>query len=243
MEETHKKEDPRQKEWGEQIKENGFADYKLWNLDITMIELLYERIQRFLEVSGVDAEISTIWWNSQDYTTSNFLWMIAKKAEYVLKNAYEPQKAKKVKKYQEIWQMWSRIRPWWWKHLHSTTSSVVRGFWTLKRNSPRRKDCSVWRKIRNLLSKQFRTVLRRFLKVAEEERFFLPLPEILFLGFPRRPSFFLGGKKNVFLALFLCCLPKIFNQFLALLKKSSKMCSRMSLCFGNFPEKWLSAKL
>ena len=73
MEETHKKEDPRQKEWGEQIKENGFADYKLWNLDITMIELLYERIQRFLEVSGVDAEISTIWWNSQDYTTSNFL--------------------------------------------------------------------------------------------------------------------------------------------------------------------------
>ena len=116
LEETNEKEDPRRKEWKKQIKKHGFADYELWNLDITMIELLYERIQRFIEVSDVDMEISTIWWNSQDYTTSDFLRMIAKKAEYVLKNAYEPnpKKAKKVnKKYQEIWQMWSMIRPWW----------------------------------------------------------------------------------------------------------------------------------
>lgn len=48
VEEELGKDDPRWKTWKKQIKNNGFADYEVWNLDIKMVELLYERLQRFI---------------------------------------------------------------------------------------------------------------------------------------------------------------------------------------------------
>lgn len=39
VEEELGKDDPRWKKWKKQIKKNGFADYEVWNLDMTMGQL------------------------------------------------------------------------------------------------------------------------------------------------------------------------------------------------------------
>ena len=114
VEEELGKDDPRWKTWKKQIKNNGFADYEVWNLDIKMVELLYERLQRFMEISLADAEATEVEWRGKTYSGTDYYNKILRKAKYVLENAYDPDKAKKVdKKYQQIWQMFALVRPWW----------------------------------------------------------------------------------------------------------------------------------
>lgn len=106
--------DPRWKKWKKQVKKNGFADYEVWNLDMTMVELLYERLQRFTEVSLADAETTEVEWQGKTYSGTDYYNKILRKARYILENAYDPDKAKEVdKKYQQIWEMFALVRPWW----------------------------------------------------------------------------------------------------------------------------------
>lgn len=114
VEEELGKDGPHWKKWKKQIKKNGFADYEVWNLDIKMVELLYERLQRFMEISLADAEATEVEWRGRRYSGADYYNKILRKAKYVLENAYDPDKAKKVdKKYRQIWQMFALVRPWW----------------------------------------------------------------------------------------------------------------------------------
>lgn len=108
------KDDPRWKDWGKQVEKNGFADYEVWNLDMTMVEHLYERLQRFMEISHVDIEATEVVWKGKTYSGVDYYNKILRKAKYVLENAYDLDKAKKVdKKYRQVWEMFARVRPWY----------------------------------------------------------------------------------------------------------------------------------
>ena len=47
-------EDPRWKEWNEEIAEFGFPSYETWALDLFFYAWLYERLKMYLEVNCVD---------------------------------------------------------------------------------------------------------------------------------------------------------------------------------------------
>lgn len=102
--------------WGKQSKEYGFDVRDTWNLDHTMLVLLYERLKMFNEVNIIDTEYHTVSYQGKELTLQQVMDKMIKKAEQVLTNKDYYTDFKEVDTAeQEIWEMWSLSHKlFWW---------------------------------------------------------------------------------------------------------------------------------
>lgn len=108
--------DERASEWSRQVEECGFAVTELWNLDLTMVCLLYERLSMWTEedlqyddetrvnINGVDAKLGH--WVDEILSLCQSVFNDNK--DHFTGNEITTQKVKK------IWLIWSEISPLMW---------------------------------------------------------------------------------------------------------------------------------
>ena len=83
----------RNKFWKEQRKKYGFDSRQIWNLDTTMVELLYERLKMYKKTVG------GYFGKKHDETTSKLLKLCV---EYLKCEDFSKQKDA----WDELWQLW-----------------------------------------------------------------------------------------------------------------------------------------
>jgi hypothetical protein len=66
-------EDPRWKEWNEEIAEFGFPSYETWALDLFFYAWLYERLKMYLEVNCVDLTYHKFEFDGNTYTQAELI--------------------------------------------------------------------------------------------------------------------------------------------------------------------------
>ncbi len=66
-------EDPRWKEWNEEIAEFGFPSYETWALDLFFYAWLYERLKMYLEVNCVDLTYHKFEFEGNVYTQAELI--------------------------------------------------------------------------------------------------------------------------------------------------------------------------
>lgn len=66
-------EDPRWKEWNEEIAEFGFPSYETWALDLFFYAWLYERLKMYLEVNCVDLTYHKFDFDGNTYTQAELI--------------------------------------------------------------------------------------------------------------------------------------------------------------------------
>lgn len=101
----------------EDVLTNGFSVIDTWNLDVSMIEALYERLKLYLEVTApiINLEIECDWGHiSQNGKTQIELieTLIKMCEEYLLDDNLVKETENSV---DEIWDLWKVISPamWW----------------------------------------------------------------------------------------------------------------------------------
>lgn len=109
------KDEHRRKIFEEEKEEYGFASNELWNLDRTMMYLLYERLTMYVEKGYDSTDDTTCVVNGQEEKLSYWVRRIIELCESVFKNdkilydndeSYEKQYA--------IWTIWREIYPVMW---------------------------------------------------------------------------------------------------------------------------------
>lgn len=109
------KDEHRRKIFEEEQEEYGFASNELWNLDRTMMYLLYERLTMYVEKGYDSTDDTTCVVNGQEEKLSYWVRRIIELCESVFKNdkilydndeSYEKQYA--------IWTIWREIYPVMW---------------------------------------------------------------------------------------------------------------------------------
>lgn len=109
------KDEHRRKIFEEEQEEYGFASNELWNLDRTMMYLLYERLTMYVEKGYDSTDDTTCVVNGQEEKLSYWVEKIIELCESVFKNdkilydndeSYEKQYA--------IWTIWREIYPVMW---------------------------------------------------------------------------------------------------------------------------------
>lgn len=93
-------EDPRYLSWCDEESTRGFADFELWDLDATMVELLYERLVDFNLLDGWSTGV-----NQRDNGIKKaYNEMLNLCKEYLKDDESITDKDKKFKK---LWQLWA----------------------------------------------------------------------------------------------------------------------------------------
>lgn len=75
--------------WEKECSEYGFDSRETWNLDIVMIEKLYERLKLYMEVSIVDLDYHTIKINNENKSLYEWLIILIALCEDVLNEKVE----------------------------------------------------------------------------------------------------------------------------------------------------------
>ena len=104
--------DKRQGKWKRERKKYGFDERQTWNLSTTMIELLYERVMMFKEISFVDLDFHRIIIDNEEKTQSEWINIIIGLCEnYLVEDDTDETDELEVR----IWEIWSKIswHMWW----------------------------------------------------------------------------------------------------------------------------------
>lgn len=103
-------------EWKSEIEEYGFASPELWNLDRTMLYLLFERLSMWVEkdtryddetrvtINGIDAKL--------DHWVNEILALCKEIFDDDANVMFD--NAKSVEKIKKVWMIWSEISPVMW---------------------------------------------------------------------------------------------------------------------------------
>lgn len=103
-------------EWKSEIEEYGFASPELWNLDRTMLYLLFERLSMWVEkdtryedetrvtINGIDAKL--------DHWVNEILALCKGVFDDDANVMFD--NAKSVEKIKKVWMIWSEISPVMW---------------------------------------------------------------------------------------------------------------------------------
>lgn len=92
----------------------GFSDKELWNLDMTMIELFYERLYRFKEITHADLEHedNSITYKGEKVLLSTLIDKELELGEYLIKDWVEgPSFEVTDKKEKEFWEIAGALIP------------------------------------------------------------------------------------------------------------------------------------
>lgn len=110
--------DSRAEKWKKEREIYGFDDRDTWNLDNTMLELLYERLKMFKESSGiVDHTVNIININDKKIPFSQVIDTLIEDCEVCLKNFYTLEKDQEeiLDLEEKIWDTWSKsFKYFWW---------------------------------------------------------------------------------------------------------------------------------
>ena len=118
------KNDKRQQKWEEEKSLYGFDERDTWNLDYTIVTLLYERLKMYNKINNIDTKYHTYTINGQEKTVQYWIEKILNNCEIVLKDEveidddiekYKEHERIKHEKHKEIWEIWAEIFPsmWW----------------------------------------------------------------------------------------------------------------------------------
>ena len=101
--------DIRQGEWKKQRKKYGFDERQTWNLNTTMIELLYERLMMYKEIAAIDLSFHKITIEGEEKTHGEWVDILISLSEIYLNDFYDEENEER------IWDIWSKIS-WsmWW---------------------------------------------------------------------------------------------------------------------------------
>lgn len=103
-------------EWNSEIEEYGFASPELWNLDRTMLYLLFERLSMWVEkdaryddetrvtINGIDAKL--------DHWVNEILALCKEVFDDDANVMFD--NAKSVEEIKKVWMIWSEISPVMW---------------------------------------------------------------------------------------------------------------------------------
>lgn len=109
----HNESDTRTDEWKEEISTYGFSDVDTWNLDTTMIELLFERLIMYMDYLIVDDEFHVIEINGIKGAQRFWMGQILEKCIEYLEDSLDEFNRNEVS--EDIWFIWSRISGYvWW---------------------------------------------------------------------------------------------------------------------------------
>lgn len=113
--ESYLYDDKRYNQDGE-IEEYGFSMMETWNLDTSLVELLYERLMRYKTQTMVNLEFYTTWDDKElngmtQLEVINYLIELCK--DYLLDDDFIT--GRRNFKNKEIWKVWTSLSPamWW----------------------------------------------------------------------------------------------------------------------------------
>lgn len=106
----------RQFKYDVQRKTYGFDSRETWNLDASMIELLYERVRMYVDVTMVDTTFHKITINKKKKTQEQWIDHLIVLCEAYLLTAENDflNDEMKTKLQKEIWTIWSELAPYMW---------------------------------------------------------------------------------------------------------------------------------
>lgn len=108
--------DDRMGTWIQENNDYGFDSRETWNLDIVMVELLYERLKNYLDVSIVDLEFHTYDVDGVLLTQKQVIDKIIENCEIVLVSNHNlDSDMGTANRKKDIWIYWSIIEnSMWW---------------------------------------------------------------------------------------------------------------------------------
>lgn len=110
-------EDPRWKEWNEEIAEFGFPSYETWALDLFFYAWLYERLKMYLEVNCVDLTYHKFEFDGNTYTQAELIDQMIYGCELALLQDRTCKRLteKEEKAIEDVPWIWATIMPamWW----------------------------------------------------------------------------------------------------------------------------------
>lgn len=118
------KDDDRQEKWKQEQELYGFDERDTWNLDYTMVTLLYERLKMYDKINNVDTKYHTYTIGRKEETVQYWIEKMIENCEIVIKDEvndkdtleqYKEKEKIKHEKHKEIWEIWSQVFPsiWW----------------------------------------------------------------------------------------------------------------------------------
>ena len=99
--------DLRQEKWQEERDMYGFDETDVWDLDSTMIELLYERVMMFKEICPMDLEPHTVEINGVEKSQKEWIDELLNLCEKAIR--YTDYKAFDETHRQQIWTIWREL--------------------------------------------------------------------------------------------------------------------------------------
>lgn len=105
--------DKRHAEWAEDRAIYGFDERDTWNLDTTMIELLYERVMYFVEFAPIDLERHQIMINDEEKLLSEWLDELTNVCESYLDVETTNIDEQEANQYR-IWTIWRGVSGYMW---------------------------------------------------------------------------------------------------------------------------------
>lgn len=104
--------DDRQEKFAQEKQQFGFASWETWNLDQTMVQLLYERVKLFEEVTVTDLAYSSIEFEGKEYTTEEAVGLLLSLCEQYFN---DPDCNDGIESMRRIWRLWAELSPsmWW----------------------------------------------------------------------------------------------------------------------------------
>lgn len=109
--------DNRHSQWDSEKETLGFPSHDTWNLDTTMLVLLYERLKHFTEIAIVDIEgsLSVFEYEGETKTLLDMINHILELSEIVLKDEGDLGYKEYSNYSTKIWEAWALIhKHMWW---------------------------------------------------------------------------------------------------------------------------------
>lgn len=112
---SHEVDAPRAKEWEQEKETFGFSSVETWNLDTTMVALLYERVKMYMEVSAVDLTYHQFEIDGVSRTQEECIEELLRLCETILGDDYDLEYDEVFEAQRKIWIIWSNIAcAMWW---------------------------------------------------------------------------------------------------------------------------------
>lgn len=110
--------DERNSLWEKQQEEYGFDERDTWNLDHTMLELLYERIKMFIEVSEImNHDLNKVTVDGEELPFPEVVDNLLELCETVIRNnnTFEMGLDEQAEIEKKIWSIWAQtFQSFWW---------------------------------------------------------------------------------------------------------------------------------
>lgn len=98
--------------WKEERKKYGFDNRDTWNVDVTMVALLYERLRMYVDTAPVDLTLHKFQWDEEEINQEEFLSRLIQLCEDFLKDDDVDYDHNYVS---NIWHKWAIVSLYtWW---------------------------------------------------------------------------------------------------------------------------------